>query len=149
MSTALHLAKSQDQDRLLAMVNAFHAEQGIEMGDEARLAGIEPLLNGSPLGVAYLMGPVRAPVGYVIVCFGWSVEFGGMDGFIDELYVRSAVRGRGIATEVLTTLPQALADAGIRALHLEVDRDNAAAQRLYARAGFVARPQNLLMSKRM
>jgi ribosomal protein S18 acetylase RimI-like enzyme len=70
-----------------------------------------------------------------------------MDGFVDELFIRPPVRGRGIASEVLIALPRTLAEAGIRALHLEVDKDNEAAQRLYARARFQARERYMLMTK--
>lgn len=147
MSAALHLAGAGDIDRVLSMVAAFHAETGIDSDAEARRAGVEPLLTGSPYGAVYIIGPVRAPIGYLAVTFGWSLEFGGMDGFVDELWLRPAVRGRGIALEVLTGLPRALAEAGVRALHLEVDRDNASARRLYARAGFVERDRYVLMTK--
>ncbi len=149
MSAALHLAKPADLDRLSALVAAFHDETGIELSDDARRAGLAPLLEGIPHGAAYLLGPARAPMGYIIVTFGWSVEFGGMDGFIDEIYLRRAVRGRGIATEALSALPKALAGAGLKALHLEVDREEAQAQRLYARAGFRARDRFMLMSRRL
>lgn len=149
MSTALHLAKPDDLDRLAALVTAFHAEEGLESTDETRRAAIAPLLDGIPHGAAYLIGPSRAPMGYVIVTFGWSLEMGGMDAFVDEIYLRPAVRGRGIASEILISLPKALAQAGVRALHLEVDRDNEAAARLYTRAGFKARDRYMLMSKRL
>ncbi|MFC6687624.1 GNAT family N-acetyltransferase [Jhaorihella thermophila] len=145
--TALHLAGPNDLDRLAALSAAFHAETGIEQADDVRRAALLPLLEGSPHGCAYLIGPARAPIGYIVITFGWSVEFGGLDGFIDEIYLRPAVRGRGIATEVLAGLPRALGQAGVRALHLEVDRDNAAAQRLYARAGFAPRDRCILMTR--
>ncbi|MCA0872020.1 GNAT family N-acetyltransferase [Seohaeicola saemankumensis] len=149
MSTALHLAKPEDLDRLLSLVAAFHAEQGLEGSDEARAGALAPLLEGIPHGAVYLIGPVRAPIGYIVVTFGWSVELGGLDAFIDEIYVRPAVRGRGIATDVLIALPRALAGAGVQAIHLEVERSNEVAQRLYARAGFQGRGKYLLMSKRL
>jgi len=149
MSAALHLAKPEDLDRLTALVAAFHEEQGIVQSDTARRDGLSPLLNGIPHGAAYLIGPARAPIGYVIVTFGWSVEFGGMDAFIDEIYMRRAVRGRGIASEVLMSLPRALAKAGVKGLHLEVNREDDAAQRLYARSGFAARERYMLMSRRL
>lgn len=104
-------------------------------------------LDGSPHGAIYTIGPGRAPVGYVVITFGWSIEFGGLDGFVDEIYIRPTVRGRGIATEVLLTLPQALAQAGMRALHLEVDRDNPSAQKLYAKTGFKPRDRYMLMTR--
>lgn len=149
MTTALHLAKPDDLDKLTTLVTGFHNEQGIEQSDADRRASLMPLLDGIPHGITYLIGPARAPIGYVIVTFGWSVEFGGMDAFIDEIYLRRAVRGRGIASEVLISLPKALAGAGVKGLHLEVDRENESAQRLYARAGFVSRERYMLMSRKL
>ena len=149
MTTALHLAKPEDFARLDALVAAFHAEDGLDLSADHRRTGLMPLLEGTPHGVAYLIGPARAPIGYIIVCFGWSVEYGGMDGFVDELYLRPAVRRRGIAAEVLGSLPQALAGAGLKALHLEVDRANDRAQRLYGRTGFKARDNYMLMTRRL
>jgi len=149
MSAALHLAKPDDLDRLEVLVAAFHAEAGLGSSQETRRAGLAPLLEGIPHGAAYLIGPTRAPVGYVIISFGWSVEFGGMDAFLDELYLRPAVRGRGIASETLLALPAALAGAGVRALHLEVGRDNEQARRLYTRVGFAPRERYMLMSKHL
>lgn len=147
MSAALHLARPEDLDRLEALVAAFHAERGVEQTEEARRAALAPLLEGVPHGAAYLIGPARAPLGYVVISFGWSVEFGGLAGTVDELYVRPAVRRRGIAGEVLIALPKALAGAGLKLLHLEVDRADEAALRLYARAGFRPREGCLVMGK--
>lgn len=147
MSAALHLAKPADLDRLLPLVAAFHAEMHIDQSDEGRRAGIAPLLEGSPLGAVYIVGPALAPIGYVVVTFGWSVEFAGMDGFVDEIYIRPGVRGRGIASEVLSGLCKALAGAGVRALHLEVDKDDEATQRLYERLHFQIRDRYTLMSR--
>jgi ribosomal protein S18 acetylase RimI-like enzyme len=147
MSAVLTLAKPEHLDRLIALVTAFHAEEGIKLSDDARAAGVSPLLDGIPHGAAYLIGPPRAPIGYIVITFGWSVEFGGLDAIIDELYIRPGVRGRGIASEALIALPRALASGGLRAIHLEVDRDNAAAVKLYRRAGFQTRDRYLFMSK--
>ena len=53
------------------MVAAFHAEAGIAQDDAGRRAALAPLLEGSPYGAVYLIGPARAPVGYLAVCFTW------------------------------------------------------------------------------
>ncbi|MEM6890395.1 MAG: GNAT family N-acetyltransferase [Pseudomonadota bacterium] len=147
MSAALILATPEHLPQLETLVAAFHAERGIKTDAEARLEGLGPLLEGNPHGAIYLIGPGRAPIGYVVVTFGWSIEFGGLDGFVDEIYVRPKVRGRGIASEVLQSLPKALAEAGLKALHLEVDRDAKDTHRLYRRAGFTERARNMLMSR--
>ncbi len=147
MSAALTLAGPANLEKLDGLVAAFHREAGLAISDSARQAALVPLLEGIPHGVAYLIGPARAPIGYIIVTFGWSVEFGGLDGFIDEIYIRPAVRNRGLATDTLQALPVALAGAGLRALHLEVARDALAAQGLYRRCGFVDRDDVLTMTR--
>jgi len=147
MSAALTLGKAEHLDALLPLCAAFHAEEGIASTEETRAAALLPLLEGSPYGAVYIIGPARAPIGYIVICFGWSVEFGGLDAIVDELFIRPSVRGRGIATEALVTLPNALAAYGLRAIHLEVSRDNEAAVKLYKRAGFAPRDSYMFMSR--
>jgi ribosomal protein S18 acetylase RimI-like enzyme len=145
--TAINLAKPDDFPRIDAMVARFHDEMGIASTDDSRNAALSPLLDGSPLGAIYILGPVKAPVGYVVITFGWSVEFGGMDGFIDEIWIRPSVRRRGLATEALLSLSHALSGAGLRALHLEVRKDDESTQRLYRKNNCAPREEYLLMSK--
>ena len=143
MSQILHLAGAGDGEKLLPMVARFHAAQGIVLDEEARAAAVTPLLEGSPLGAVWFIGPKMAPVGYVAVSFGWSIELGGMDAFIDELWVREKVRGRGMGSEALAALIPALESAGVKALHLEVSEGNPA-ERIYERAGFERRAFTLM-----
>lgn len=147
MSAALHLAGAEDMERLLPMVAACHAEEGIDRDAAHRRAGLGPLLQGSPLGAVYLIGPRVGPVGYIAVSFGWSLEFAGMDGYVDEFWIRPGVRGRGLGSEVLAALVPALEAAGLKALHLEAGTENAGARRLYARHGFVRRDGFHLMTR--
>lgn len=149
MTTAIHLATPDDAPKLLAMIAAFHDEYGISRTDEQRAAALSPLLEGSPLGAAWLFGPTMAPTGYVIITFGWSMELGGMDAFVDELYVRPKIRKRGIASEVLMAITSSLSDVGVQALHLEVDREDAPTIRLYERAHFKMRDRYSLMTRRL
>lgn len=146
--TALHLAQMDDLPRLLPLVAAFHDEMGIKSDEAMRQAALTPLLEGSPHGAAWLIGPARAPIGYIVVCFGWSLEFGGMDGFVDELYVRPGVRGRGIGSDVVSNIGTTLAQSGLKALHLEARRDDTRVQDIYTRALFRARPDYVLMTRR-
>jgi ribosomal protein S18 acetylase RimI-like enzyme len=149
VSASLTLAGPDHLEHLLALVTSCHAEAAITSTPEQRRAGTAPLLEGIPQGCAYLIGPPRAPIGYIVMTFGWSVAFGGLDAFIDELYIRPGVRGRGIASEALVALPRALAGGGLRAIHLDVDTANTAAINLYRRAGFTSRDSAILMSKRL
>jgi ribosomal protein S18 acetylase RimI-like enzyme len=144
---SLHLAGEADSDKVLPLVAAFHAEMGFDTDAETQLAAVAPLLAGSPYGAAWLIGPRRAPVGYIVATFSWSLAFGGLDAMIDELYIRPAVRGRGMGFEALNGLAKALREGGVHALHLEVDGTDEAAVRFYSRARFTARPGSQLMSR--
>ncbi|MBZ8119100.1 GNAT family N-acetyltransferase [Roseovarius sp. LXJ103] len=145
--TAMTLGKPEDIDRLLPLIAAFHTEEGIDLSDAARRAAVLPLLEGSPHGAIYVIGPSRAPIGYACVSFGWSLEYGGLDGILDEIYIRPGVRGRGIGLEVLRGLPKALGAAGMKAIHLEVRGDNAKARALYEALHFELREGYGLMSR--
>ena len=133
--TAITLAGPDDLDRLEPLCAAFHEEMGYGTDEAHRRAALAPLLDGSPLGAVYLLGPPRAPVGYIVLTFAWSVELGGLDGFVDEIFMRDKVRGRGLGAEVLSALMRELARSGLRSLHLETEATSRVA-RLYTRLGF-------------
>lgn len=143
----LHLATLDDLDTLEPLVASYHAFEDIRTTEEERRASLAALLEGLPHGMIYLIGPRRAPVGYIALSMGYSIELGGPDAIIDEFYIREKVRGRGMGSEVLLTLLPALREHGIKALHLEVDRENARAQKLYRRAGFELRDKYALMTR--
>ncbi len=146
---ALHLAGPDDLPKLLPLVAAFHEHQGFGTSPEHQHNAVLPLLEGSPHGAIWLIGPRRAPVGYVVVSFGWSIEYGGMDAIVDELFVRSAVRKRGMGSDALNGLAKALKDGGIKALHLETDQGDETLKRFYQRCKFETREGYAYMSREL
>ena len=128
------------------MVEAFHQHMGIASDVAHRHAAIAPLLDGLPHGAVYLIGPNSAPVGYIVISFGWSVEFGGLDVVLDEFYVRERVRGRGMGGEALRALMKTLSTYGVKAMSLEVDTTDAKTHALYKRLGFRLRDSYGYMS---
>jgi ribosomal protein S18 acetylase RimI-like enzyme len=149
MRIDLHLATDENFARLLPLVRAYHGFEGVALDDATREAVLRPLLGESPLGRVWLAAVAGEVVGYAAICFGYSIEFGGRDAFVDELFVAAAHRGKGIGREVLSRVASEAAALGVRALHLEVAGTNARAQKLYAGAGFRARERFFLMSRRI
>jgi ribosomal protein S18 acetylase RimI-like enzyme len=76
----------------------------------------------------------RALIGYAILIFYWSNEYGGDILHVDELYVKPEHRGRGIATCLFKQLLKA--KYGAVALQLEVTPRNTRAMRYYCKKGF-------------
>ena len=77
----------------------------------------------------------RAMVGRSLAGFILSRMVAG-EAEILSVAVASARRGHGIARALLNLHLRRLAGLGARAVFLEVDENNTAARRLYARAGF-------------
>ena len=147
--TAIHLATPEDAARILPLMAAFHTEEGTEVDDTHRARALAPLLEGSPMGEVFIIGPRIAPIGYVVVTYGWSIEFGGKDAFVDEVYLRPKVRGRGWGSEVLLAIGRYPIDQKVTAVHLEVDHDNATAIAMYEKTGFEKRGRYGLMTRRL
>jgi ribosomal protein S18 acetylase RimI-like enzyme len=143
MDVVFELAGEADADALLVMARAFHHEDGHPL-DRMGEAAVVQVARGEPFARAWLLRDDRAAVGYVVITLGYSIEYGGRDGFIDDLYIVPEARGRGLGKKLLDfTLTEAAA-LGIRTLHLEVETENEHAGRLYRRAGFEATSRRLM-----
>jgi ribosomal protein S18 acetylase RimI-like enzyme len=136
-----------DRAILEAMVRAYWAEDGLVFSEARQGAALAALLEGDLLGLAWLVRHAGTTIGYVVVTLGFSIESGGRDGFIDELYIAPAARGRGLGTQVLALVEREARARGLQTLYLEVGHDNRALA-LYRRAGFVAH-RRYLMSKEL
>ena len=94
MSAQLTLAVSEDYPRLAPLMEALDIEIGVAHDAVAREAAIMPLLEGSPLGAVYIIGPTRAPIGFLVMTLTWSLDYGGIMASVREIYVRPGVRVR-------------------------------------------------------
>jgi len=100
-------------------------------------AGLAPLLEQrTPGGVWMILDETGAPIGYAILAWSWSVEIGGPEAVLDELYV--ARRGEGFGSSALEAIVQQAWDHGMLRIFMETERANDRARSLYLRHGFDA-----------
>lgn len=85
-----------------------------------------------------------ALIGYMILTFGYSLEFGGRDALIDEFYVVPSARGSGIGTRAVAYAVAICRAAGITNLHLEADYVNSRVHEFYKRLGFRDHERHLM-----
>lgn len=114
MTAALTLAGADNADTLLSLMERYHTEAGLPYDAAHRASAAAPLLGDSPMGAVWLIGPPRAPLGYVTISFGWSIADGGMTAALAEAFIRPSVRGRGIGTEAMHAIMVQLGQAGIK-----------------------------------
>jgi len=132
-------------DFLAVLVQAQYAELKSPFGVRQRRA-LRMLMRRNPYGYAWLIRVNDAPAGFVIVSLGYSVEYGGQEAFIDELYVAPAFRRQGLGARAVRFAARFCRERGVTTVHLEVARGNRAALAVYRRAGFKAH-KLVLMSK--
>ena len=146
--TELRRATPSDADAVLAMMREYYAFDRLDFEASAARAALDGLLADSARGEVWIASHDGAPVGYGVLCLGWSLEFHGRDAFVDEIFVAESARGTGVGRELLGRLEERCRALGVRALHLEVDHENRRALEMYRRAGFVDHDR-LLMTKRI
>jgi GNAT superfamily N-acetyltransferase len=108
-------------------------------------ASLAQLLQSPVYGVIYVVREEINSIGYVAICFDYSLEYRGKGAWIDELFVESSHRGKGIGTQLLDLAEAASREHHAKFLHLEVTHGNPAIE-LYRRRGFLDH-QRYLMSK--
>ena len=144
MEPTFRVADPSDADALLALMRELYAHERIVFDEPKARGALAQLLADDSCGVAHLLLFGGEVAGYLVLTFGFSLEFGGRDAFVDELYVRDEFRGRGMGKAALRLAADVCRARGVRALHLEVERANEGAQGLYRRAGFVDHDRYLL-----
>lgn len=146
MDVNIKVATEKDLAELLPYVRAYHDFEDINLTDSQRESSVRQLLTDRSLGVIWLVYGDNKLVGYLALCVGYSIEFGGVDAFLDEFYIHPEFREKGIGTRSLELVKEEARKIGIRAIHLEVARSNIKANNIYSRLNFKAREKYVLMS---
>jgi GNAT superfamily N-acetyltransferase len=130
--TEIRQAIPADLDRLVDMHREFCAADDHEFSQERALAGFGPLLDGDRWGVVWI---VDDPGAYAVLTWSWSIEIGGFEVILDEIFV--SVRGTGVGSKLLDHLLGDLRNRGAKRIFLETERASDRARTLYSRHGFV------------
>jgi GNAT superfamily N-acetyltransferase len=122
----------------------FYAESGCVLDRAHAAEAFTALLADDRLGRVWLIEQGSEAVGHVVVTFVFGMEYGGVTAVVDDFYVRSASRGAGLGTAALAEVRRACAELGMRAMRVEVGRDNAVTQAVYRHVGFEAVDHQLM-----
>ena len=115
----------------------FYAESGYALDEAWAASAFRDLLADPSRGAVWLIEERCQPIGHVVLAVRFAMEFGGLLGCIDDLYVQPEHRRRGAAAAALRTLVEESRVRGCRAIEVEVAPGNPAAQAAYRRLGMV------------
>jgi GNAT superfamily N-acetyltransferase len=145
MQSTIRVATTADVQTLVALMAEFYAEAEFALPDAAAADAFEALLARPELGAVWLAALDDTPVGHLVLTVAFSMEYGGLRGFIDDLFVRPTARGRGIGAALLAAARDGATARGLRALCVETGLEDHPARSLYARAGYVDSEHALLV----
>lgn len=140
----IRLAKPADLPTLLPIVERFWAFEKLPWAQVDVSAVLGALLEDANHGCVLMAVHDDQVIGYLTLTFGYSIEHGGRDSLVDELYLEPAARGQGTGTRLLDAAAEFCRALGITRMHLEVDHTNPRAHALYARLGFGGQDRQLL-----
>ena len=134
----IYLATKTDRTLLNTMFSEFYASDAVlhAIPQAYHDAALDELFSAASRQRAYILADGETPVGYALLSEKYAHEAGGLELWLEELYLRPDFRGKGAGGAFFTFLKEYGAEQGYKRLRLEVEPDNAGALRLYARMGF-------------
>jgi GNAT superfamily N-acetyltransferase len=129
-------AAMTDVTTLATMMIEFYAEADFPLSREAAERPFEQLIRAPERGGIWILECDSSVAGYIVLTVAYAMEYAGLRGFVDDLYVRAPFRRRGLGTGGLAVVKAHCLATGVRALFVQTGPDNDTAQRVYKRAGF-------------
>jgi diamine N-acetyltransferase len=146
MEIDLRAAMLTDVDILCDLVSEYYASDGLVYDDELTRRALVELINHQGFGRIWVLELSQQPIGYLLLTFGFILEFHGRHAVIDEVYLRPNYRRRGYFQNALSFVEAFCRQMNLRCLRLEVENKNELARKSYEKAGF-QKHDRLLMTR--
>jgi ribosomal protein S18 acetylase RimI-like enzyme len=136
MEITFQPATNEILPEILEMMAEFNAIFNYQFDSEITRKNLTDFLNSSELGRLWLIMDQDKIAGYIVFSFGFSFEYKGRTGLIDEIFLKKEYRNAGIGKKAMDFIDGKAKELGISAINLEVEKRNSAGYRLYLRQGF-------------
>jgi GNAT superfamily N-acetyltransferase len=135
----------EDAAILLSLMRAMQEDDpwSVPFEEDRVRTAVEHLLANPGFGQAWLVREDGRIVGYAVMSFDYSLEYGGRNAWVDEIFIAKEARGKGLGERVMDFVERAAREAGVTAIHLEVNPGNKAIT-LYRRHGFEEHDRHLM-----
>ncbi|MCU1219292.1 MAG: hypothetical protein JWN42_489 [Candidatus Angelobacter sp.] len=144
MNALFQLLSDRELPALLELMREFYAQQQMHFDESAASLAVTRALDDPGLAQIYLIFRGAELAGYFALTFCFSLEFHGRFALLDELYLREPYRRQKLGKAVVGFAEDLCRKAGIKAVRLEVGRENEGAQSLYRAVGFKQDVRNLM-----
>ena len=136
-----------DIEVITQMMQDFYAIDNYPMDVEVAKTLFQEFISNEHLGKSWLIYSENEIVGYIILTFIFSFEYGGKIAFVDELFIKETARGKGFGKEAIQFIQQEVPKLSLKLLYLEVEPHNENAQKLYLAHDFELHNRKLMKYK--
>lgn len=147
MAATYRPVSANDIDTAVEMMREFYAIDGYPIDIERSKALFWQFIGNENLGKSWLIYDENEAVGYMILTFVFSFEYGGTIAFVDELYISAQARGKGLGKSSIEFIKEEARKLSLKLLYLEVEHHNSNAQKLYLSAGFTEHKRKFMQYK--
>lgn len=136
-----------DISTITQMMQDFYAIDNYPMDVEKSKKLFQEFITNENLGKSWLIFSENEIVGYIILTFIFSFEYGGKIAFIDELFIKETARRKGFGKEAIQFIQEEVPKLSLKLLYLEVETHNENAQKLYLAHDFELHNRKLMKYK--
>ena len=136
-----------DIEIITLMMQDFYAIDNYPMDVEVTKTLFQEFISNEHLGKSWLIYSENEIVGYIILTYIFSFEYGGKIAFVDELFIKETARGKGIGKEAIQFIQREVPKLSLKLLYLEVEPHNENAQKLYLAHDFERHNRKLMKYK--
>ena len=145
--TTFKLLEIVDIEIITQMMRDFYVIDNYPMDVEVAKTLFQEFISNEHLGKSWLIYSENEVVGYIILTFIFSFEYGGKIAFVDELFIKETARGKGFGKEAIQFIQQEVPKLSLKLLYLEVEPHNKNAQKLYLAHDFELHNRKLMKYK--
>ena len=118
------------------MIEEFNRVDRHAHDDERVRGALAPLLESDEYGQVWQISSADGAQGYCVIAWSYSLESGGRECIVDEIFVTD--RGRGLGARLLDEALRGARHAGVKVAFLETEAHNERVRSFYQRHGFTS-----------
>ncbi|MFD2179597.1 GNAT family N-acetyltransferase [Veronia pacifica] len=153
MNISLKEPSVDSMHKLIELSKELHDHEALSFDPEHTQKAFEFLMDSPSYGDVFLIHAEQDGhqeiVGFVVLCYSFSVEFGGQIAVIDQIFINRSWRRQGVGSHVLPILEDKVKQRKCQAVILEVNIGNSGAREFYEQFDYTPRRQHCIMSKRV
>lgn len=133
-----------DVTDFLRLMRGFYEEENYAFNENTASGTVSEFLAHPEWGRLWFVEVEGQNVGYLALSFGFNFEHGGRVAYIDEFYILKEYRSRGLGRRAMNYAEEQAVGEGCQTVHLEVERKNKSAERLFMKRGYHISKRKLL-----